>query len=69
MWISSEDAKAVAAAGFRFVHAPSDYFYLDCGAGGWVGHNSNGNSWCDPFKTWQKVRRRSNDQGNITSEG
>ena len=25
----------------------------DCGGGGWVGANPNGNSWCDPFKTWQ----------------
>lgn len=37
------------------MHAASDYFYLDCGGGGWVGANPNGNSWCDPFKTWQKA--------------
>lgn len=54
VWISSQDALSVAEKGFRFVHAASDYFYLDCGAGGWVGANINGNSWCDPFKTWQK---------------
>lgn len=54
VWISSADAAAVAAKGLRFVHAPSDFFYLDCGAGGWVGANPDGNSWCDPFKTWQK---------------
>ncbi|EKM49788.1 glycoside hydrolase family 20 protein [Phanerochaete carnosa HHB-10118-sp] len=53
VWISSEDAAAVAQQGFRIVHAPSNYFYLDCGAGGWVGANPSGNSWCDPFKTWQ----------------
>ena len=55
VWISSDDVKAVADKGFRLVHAASDYFYLDCGGGGWVGDNIDGNSWCDPFKTWQKV--------------
>ncbi|KAI8986124.1 N-acetylhexosaminidase [Trametes punicea] len=53
VWISSDDVKAVAEKGFKIIHAASDYFYLDCGAGGWVGDNPNGNSWCDPFKTWQ----------------
>lgn len=28
VWISSEDAAAVAQKGFRLVHQPSDYFYL-----------------------------------------
>ncbi|TDL19713.1 N-acetylhexosaminidase [Rickenella mellea] len=55
VWISSEDAAAVAQKGFRIIHAPSDYFYLDCGHGGWVGAFPSGNSWCDPFKTWQKA--------------
>ncbi|KAJ7037692.1 N-acetylhexosaminidase [Mycena alexandri] len=54
VWISSEDAAAVAAKNFRLIHAPSDYFYLDCGAGEWIGQDPTGNSWCDPFKTWQK---------------
>ncbi|PVF96209.1 putative exochitinase [Serendipita vermifera] len=55
VWISSADAKAVVEAGYKIVHAPSDYFYLDCGHGAWVGNFLNGNSWCDPFKTWQKA--------------
>ncbi|KAF8194284.1 N-acetylhexosaminidase [Mycena galopus ATCC 62051] len=54
VWISSDDAAAVVAKNFRLVHAPSDYFYLDCGAGEWIGDDPAGNSWCDPFKTWQK---------------
>ncbi|KIJ62655.1 glycoside hydrolase family 20 protein [Hydnomerulius pinastri MD-312] len=54
VWISSKNVEAVAEKGFRIVHAASDYFYLDCGAGGWVGDNPLGNSWCEPFKTWQK---------------
>ncbi|KAJ7862321.1 N-acetylhexosaminidase [Mycena leptocephala] len=53
VWISSSDVQAVAETGFRIVHAASDYFYLDCGHGGWVGAFPTGNSWCDPFKTWQ----------------
>ncbi|KAL5523179.1 NAG1_1 [Sanghuangporus sanghuang] len=55
VWISSQHAADVASKGFRLVHGPSDYFYLDCGAGEWLGDDINGNSWCDPFKTWQKA--------------
>ncbi|KAH9932733.1 N-acetylhexosaminidase [Epithele typhae] len=53
VWISSDNVKAVAQKGFHLIHAASDYFYLDCGGGGWVGDFPTGNSWCDPFKTWQ----------------
>ena len=55
VWISSDDAVNVTAAGFPIVQAPSDYFYLDCGAGAWVGDFPSGNSWCDPFKSWQRA--------------
>ncbi|CAK5271181.1 unnamed protein product [Mycena citricolor] len=55
VWISSDDVAAVAKAGFRVVHAASNYFYLDCGHGGWVGNFPAGNSWCDPYKTWQSM--------------
>ncbi len=61
VWISSDHVAAVAEKGYKLVHAASDYFYLDCGGGGWLGGSVSGNSWCDPFKTWQKVssfRRR-----------
>ncbi|KAK7054307.1 Glucosamine-6-phosphate isomerase (Glucosamine-6-phosphate deaminase) (GNPDA) (GlcN6P deaminase) [Paramarasmius palmivorus] len=54
VWISSEHVKSVAEKGFKLIHAASDYFYLDCGHGGWVGDFPSGNSWCDPFKTWQR---------------
>ncbi|KAK7689861.1 hypothetical protein QCA50_006500 [Cerrena zonata] len=54
VWISSDNVKAVAEKGFKLIHAASDFFYLDCGAGGWVGANPQGNSWCEPFKTWQR---------------
>ncbi|GAA5900768.1 hypothetical protein JCM5296_004890 [Sporobolomyces johnsonii] len=55
VWMSSANVRAVAEQGYRIIHAASDYFYLDCGAGGWLGNNVDGNSWCDPFKTWQKI--------------
>ncbi|KAF7981486.1 hypothetical protein HWV62_33539 [Athelia sp. TMB] len=42
VWISSDDAKAVTKKGYRIVHAPSDYFYLDCGAGEWLGGDPTG---------------------------
>jgi len=54
VWISSQNAALVAAKNFRIVHGPSDYFYLDCGAGEWIGDDPTANSWCDPFKSWQK---------------
>lgn len=37
------------------IHAASDYMYLDCGTGGWLGGAPDGTSWCDPFKSWQKI--------------
>ncbi|KAF8817042.1 N-acetylhexosaminidase [Phlegmacium glaucopus] len=55
VWISSQNAAAVAAKGLRIVHSPSDFFYLDCGAGQWLGNESIANSWCDPFKSWKKA--------------
>ncbi|KAH9955283.1 N-acetylhexosaminidase [Lactifluus volemus] len=67
VWISSEDAAAVAAKGFRFIHAASNSFYLDCGAGGWVGNYPPGNSWCEPFKTWQNAYTF-DPMANLTSE-
>ncbi|RDB14630.1 Beta-hexosaminidase 2 [Hypsizygus marmoreus] len=67
VWISSANVAAVAQKGYKLVHAASDYFYLDCGGGGWVGENINGNSWCDPFKTWQKSYSF-NPTANLTAE-
>ncbi|KAI5481434.1 beta-hexosaminidase [Pseudohyphozyma bogoriensis] len=54
VWISSANVRSVVDKGFQVIHAASDYFYLDCGGGGWLG-DYNSNSWCDPFKTWQQV--------------
>ncbi|KAF5382459.1 hypothetical protein D9615_002743 [Tricholomella constricta] len=67
VWISSEHVAAVAQKGHKLIHAASDFFYLDCGGGGWVGQNVLGNSWCDPFKTWQKSYSF-NPTANLTEE-
>ncbi|CAK5269834.1 unnamed protein product [Mycena citricolor] len=53
VWISAADAASVVEKNFRIVHSASDYFYLDCGAGEWIGDTSTATSWCDPFKSWQ----------------
>ncbi|RPD53006.1 N-acetylhexosaminidase [Lentinus tigrinus ALCF2SS1-7] len=67
VWQTSEDAAAVAERQLRFIHQPSNYFYLDCGAGDWLGNNIAGNSWCDPFKTWQRAYSF-NPYANLTLE-
>ncbi|KAF8901265.1 N-acetylhexosaminidase [Mucidula mucida] len=54
VWISSANAISVVEQGYHIVHSASDFFYLDCGHGAWVGDFVDGNSWCDPFKSWQK---------------
>ena len=38
VWVSSENAAKVAEKNFKFVHGPSDYFYLDCGISEWIGN-------------------------------
>ncbi|OXG85443.1 hexosaminidase [Cryptococcus neoformans A2-102-5] len=55
IWVNSSDARKVLDQGYRIVHASADYFYLDCGQGGWFGEEGGGNSWCDPMKTWARM--------------
>ncbi|KPV78194.1 glycoside hydrolase family 20 protein [Rhodotorula graminis WP1] len=58
VWINSSNVRAVADKGHRLIHAASDFFYLDCAAGGagsWLGKTPNATSWCDPYKSWQKA--------------
>jgi hexosaminidase len=38
----------------------TNLIHQDCGGGGWLGNFSRGNSWCDPFKTWQEACRMGN---------
>ncbi|TNV80821.1 hypothetical protein FGO68_gene13254 [Halteria grandinella] len=35
----------------KYVMAPGDYYYMDCGFGNKYGEKA----WCDPFKTWWKI--------------
>lgn len=46
VWTNSKAIADVVEQGNPLVHAASDYFYLDCGAGGWLG-DFLGASWCD----------------------
>ncbi|KAK1259440.1 Beta-hexosaminidase 2 [Acorus gramineus] len=60
-----KNTKSTTSAGYRTIVSSADFYYLDCGHGGWVGNDSqydrqtgdggNGGSWCAPFKTWQRV--------------
>lgn len=60
------NTKRIVAAGYRAIVSSADFYYLDCGHGGFVGNDSqyaqnpetdqgNGGSWCAPFKTWQTI--------------
>lgn len=64
---NTESTKKIVQAGYRVIVSSSDYYYLDCGHGGFLGNDSlydqppeiqkaaGGGSWCSPFKTWQTV--------------
>ena len=67
VWISSTHAALIASHNLRIIHAPSDYFYLDCGSGSWLSNDASGRSWCDPYKTWQKAYTF-DPLANLTSE-
>ncbi|XP_020205815.1 beta-hexosaminidase 2 [Cajanus cajan] len=60
------NTKKLVSSGYRTIVSSSQFYYLDCGHGDFVGNNSiyddqNGNvkddggSWCGPFKTWQTI--------------
>lgn len=59
------NTKRIVSAGYRAIVSSSNFYYLDCGHGGFVGNDSrydtlgsvpdNGGSWCGPFKTWQTI--------------
>lgn len=69
-WFSgANNTKRIVDAGYRVIVSSSDFYYLDCGHGEFVGNDSqydydptaasggggNGGSWCGPFKTWQTI--------------
>ncbi|KAJ6425014.1 hypothetical protein OIU84_025727 [Salix udensis] len=61
------NTKLIVSSGYRAIVSSSEFYYLDCGHGGFVGNDSqydppptsgnsgNGGSWCEPFKTWQTI--------------
>ncbi|KAJ1950580.1 Glucosamine-6-phosphate isomerase (Glucosamine-6-phosphate deaminase) (GNPDA) (GlcN6P deaminase) [Linderina pennispora] len=53
-WIDPTSVANTVAKGYRAVSSIYSYMYLDCGHGAWL-TNWDGNSWCDPFKTWMHV--------------
>ncbi|KAF7138761.1 hypothetical protein RHSIM_Rhsim07G0048800 [Rhododendron simsii] len=61
-----KNTKKIVSSGYRAIVSSSDFYYLDCGHGSWLGNDStydqppgtdqgNGGSWCGPFKTWQII--------------
>lgn len=60
-WHEGYAAKAVAQ-GYRAIAGSSDYWYLDCGHGGWINYPNEHaagafpfNDYCSPVKNWRKV--------------
>ncbi|KAJ2802947.1 Glucosamine-6-phosphate isomerase (Glucosamine-6-phosphate deaminase) (GNPDA) (GlcN6P deaminase) [Coemansia guatemalensis] len=53
-WIDEQSIPKTVAKGYRSIASPSSSYYLDCGHGSWL-TNYDGNSWCDPFKTWMHI--------------
>ncbi|KAH6793766.1 beta-hexosaminidase 2 [Perilla frutescens var. hirtella] len=60
------NTKRIVSSGYRAIVSSSDFYYLDCGHGDFIGNNSeydqppgfnqtDGGSWCGPFKTWQLI--------------
>ncbi|KAK4775078.1 hypothetical protein SAY86_010013 [Trapa natans] len=60
------NTKRIVSSGYRAIVSSSEYYYLDCGHGSFLGNDSQydqgnagnmgtGGSWCGPFKTWQTI--------------
>ncbi|KAG0000080.1 hypothetical protein BGZ80_010823 [Entomortierella chlamydospora] len=55
VWTSSQNIKKTIQKGYKAIAGSADYGCLDCGLGDWLGNWILGNSWCDPYKSWQKI--------------
>ncbi|RKP08074.1 N-acetylhexosaminidase [Thamnocephalis sphaerospora] len=55
VWRGASSVRKVVQRGRRAITSPADHWYLDCGQGAWVNTHSGGDSWCDPYKTWQHM--------------
>ncbi|KAF5470890.1 hypothetical protein F2P56_011377 [Juglans regia] len=58
------NTKRIVSSGYKTIVSSSDFYYLDCGHGDFLGNDSqyiagakskDGGSWCGPFKTWQTI--------------
>lgn len=60
------NTKRIVSSGYRVIVSSSEFYYLDCGHGDFLGNDSiydqqtgsvakDGGSWCGPFKTWQTM--------------
>uniref|UniRef100_A0A1J3IYZ7 Beta-hexosaminidase n=1 Tax=Noccaea caerulescens TaxID=107243 RepID=A0A1J3IYZ7_NOCCA len=73
-----ENTKRIVAAGYRVIVSSSEFYYLDCGHGGFLGNDSQydqqggggggGGSWCAPFKTWQSIYNYDITDGLVDEE-
>ncbi|KAK9728610.1 Glucosamine-6-phosphate isomerase (Glucosamine-6-phosphate deaminase) (GNPDA) (GlcN6P deaminase) [Basidiobolus ranarum] len=53
-WLGNSATLAAVRLGHRVIASNYEHMYLDCGHGAWIG-SSLGNSWCDPYKSWQVI--------------
>ncbi|KAJ2163025.1 Glucosamine-6-phosphate isomerase (Glucosamine-6-phosphate deaminase) (GNPDA) (GlcN6P deaminase) [Coemansia sp. RSA 552] len=53
-WIDEQSIPKTVAKGYRSIASPASSYYLDCGHGAWLS-NFDGNSWCDPYKSWMHI--------------
>ncbi|KAF9905099.1 hypothetical protein EC991_001985 [Linnemannia zychae] len=53
VWKDATNAKKVIAQGRPVILSSSEFWYLDCGAGGWL-IGSDAQSWCK-FASWQRI--------------
>ncbi|KAJ2646036.1 Glucosamine-6-phosphate isomerase (Glucosamine-6-phosphate deaminase) (GNPDA) (GlcN6P deaminase) [Coemansia sp. RSA 1250] len=63
-WIDEQSIPKTVQKGYRSIASPASAYYLDCGHGAWL-PNFDGNSWCDPYKTWQHIYKF-NPWANVT---
>lgn len=70
-WNGDDNIKSLTSKGYDVIVSTNSHLYLDCGYGGWVTNDpryldlpenaefnsvsGTGGSWCNPYKTWQRI--------------